>query len=143
MSEPIPDMSIQDLSTHLDGRISLSALKLLVSHLSFCVVVREESEKENEKKEQEDGSHPGASSESQLENAETLTLRTIIAAEKAIQSELSAIHDTILPEMEARQMKLLSAVVRGRMALNPDTVGAHATGPVMPQRTDAHGPGRS
>jgi hypothetical protein len=134
MSQPIPDLSIQDLWVRLDGRVSLSALKLLVSYLPFCVVEAEASEK----KESKDGSRSGASSGNPLENAETLTLRTIIAAEKAIQSELSVIHDTILPEMEARQMKLLSAVVRGRMALNPaDTVGASAvTSSLIPPRSN-------
>jgi hypothetical protein len=138
-------MSIQDLCAHLGGRVSLSAVKLLVSHMTFCVVTGEGSEK-SEKKEKKSGSRSGASSNSPLENSETLTLRAIIAAEKAIQSELSAIHDTILPEMEARQLKLLSAVVRGRMALNPsDSVGAHAasTHAAIPQRLDHQGLGRA
>jgi hypothetical protein len=140
MSQPIPDSSIQDLCARLDGRVSVSALKLLVSYLPFCVVDEEASEK----KESKDGSRSGAASGNPLENAETLTLRTIIAAEKAIQSELSAIHDHILPEMEARQMKLLSAVVRGRMALNPaDTFGASAgTSSSMPPRSNVQSLGR-
>jgi hypothetical protein len=147
-SDSIPDMSIQDLCSKLDGRMSLSALKLLVSHMPFCVVGGEGSEKESEKKEKTDGSRSDVNAGNSLEQAETLTLRTIIAAEKAIQSELSAIHDTILPEMEARQMKLLSAVVRGRMALtHSDTVGAgataHATSSLMPPKTDMNGFGRS
>ena len=116
--EPIPDMSIQDLCTHMNGRISMSALKLLVSHMTFCIVGGEGSAL-HEKKEKKGGSQSAASSGVPMESSETLTLRAIIAAEKAIQSELSAIHDTILPEMELRQKKLLSAVVRGRMALNP------------------------
>jgi hypothetical protein len=142
MASPIPDMSIQDLCAHLGGRVSISAVKLLVSHMTFCVVTGEESEKGSEKKEKKSGSRSGASSSSPLENSETLTLRAIIAAEKAIQSELSAIHDTILPEMEARQLKLLSAVVRGRMALNPaDSIGAHSasTHAAIPPRIDSHG----
>jgi len=125
--EPIPEMSIQDLCTHMNGRVSMSALKLLISHMTFCIASGEGSERKKEKK---GGSQSGASSSVPMETSETLTLRAIIAAEKAIQSELSAIHDTILPEMEVRQKKLLSAVVRGRMALNPaDSLGGSAAAP--------------
>ena len=145
---PIPDMSIQDLSVHLQGVVSISALKLLASHMTFCIESGEGSDKGSEKKEPKGGSHSSSTPGSPLEKSEVLTLRAIIAAEKAIQSELSDIHDSILPQMEARQMKLLSAVVRGRMALtHSDTVGAgataHATSSLMPPKTDMNGFGRS
>jgi hypothetical protein len=146
---PIPEMSIQDLSVYLQGAVSTSALKLLVSHMTFCIESGEGSGKESEKKESKDGSHSSSSPGSQLEKSEALTLRAIIAAEKAIQSELSDIHDSILPQMEARQMKLLSAVVRGRVALNhADTVGAnsaatHSVNSLIPPKIGLQGVGRA
>ena len=146
---PIPDMSIQDLSVHLQGVVSISALKLLASHMTFCIESGEGSDKGSEKKEPKGGSHSSSTPGSPLEKSEVLTLRAIIAAEKAIQSELSDIHDVILPQMEARQMKLLSAVVRGRMALNhADAVGAnsaatHSLHSLMPPKVDPQGFGRA
>jgi hypothetical protein len=128
IKSPIPDMSIQDLSVHMDGRVSVSALKLLISHMTFSIVSDSESSSSSEHQAKTSSRRSHASSASPLEASESLTLRAIIAAEKAIQSELSDIHDTVLPEMEARQKKLLAAIVRGRMALNnAEASGGSAT----------------